>query len=60
MELGGERLLGLHQLLHPRLEIARVGLEGELKGVALFLASDASNYITGQTIFIDGAQGINQ
>ena len=31
VELGGELLLGLHQLLHPRLEIARIGLEpGEI------------------------------
>ena len=34
--------------------IARVGNEGELKGVVVFLAADASNYITGQTIVIDG------
>ncbi|MBC7797793.1 MAG: glucose 1-dehydrogenase [Pyrinomonadaceae bacterium] len=34
--------------------IPRVGDEGELKGVAVFLASDASSYITGQTIVVDG------
>ena len=34
--------------------IPRVGNAGELKGVALFLASDASSYITGQTIVVDG------
>ena len=34
--------------------IPRVGNEGELKGVAVFLASDASSYITGQTIAVDG------
>jgi len=32
----------------------RLGKEGELKGVALFLASDASSYITGQTLCVDG------
>jgi len=34
--------------------IPRVGNPGELKGVALFLASDASSYITGQTVAVDG------
>jgi gluconate 5-dehydrogenase len=34
--------------------LGRVGSPGELKGVAVFLAADASNYITGQTIIVDG------
>jgi gluconate 5-dehydrogenase len=38
--------------------IPRIGAEGELKGVCLFLASDASNYITGQTIVVDGGRTI--
>jgi gluconate 5-dehydrogenase len=32
----------------------RVGNEGELKGVVVFLAAAASSYITGQTIVVDG------
>ena len=44
--------------IKARSPIPRVGLEGELKGVALFLASDASNYITGQTIVVDGGRTI--
>jgi gluconate 5-dehydrogenase len=38
--------------------IPRIGSEGELKGAAVFLASDASSYVTGQTIIIDGGMTI--
>lgn len=40
--------------IQRRNPIPRVGAAGELKGVALFLVSDASSYITGQTIVVDG------
>ncbi|MEJ7622361.1 MAG: glucose 1-dehydrogenase [Pyrinomonadaceae bacterium] len=38
--------------------IPRIGKEGELKGVAVFLASEASSYITGQTIAVDGGMTV--
>ena len=36
----------------------RVGLPDDIKALALFLASPASEYITGQEIVIDGGWGL--
>ncbi len=50
-----EKILEQHQAaLEKRIPMGRVGRAGELKGVAVFLASEASAYITGQTIAVDG------
>jgi NAD(P)-dependent dehydrogenase (short-subunit alcohol dehydrogenase family) len=37
-----------------RIPLGRYGTVPDITGAAVFLASDASNYITGQTLFIDG------
>ena len=34
--------------------MARVGDPVDLVGAAIFLASDASNFVTGQTLLVDG------
>jgi gluconate 5-dehydrogenase len=44
--------------INARNPIPRLGRAGELKGVAVFLASSASSYITGQTIIVDGGSTI--
>jgi gluconate 5-dehydrogenase len=54
-----ERVLeGAQAQIEAGVPMGRVGSEGELKGVAVFLASDASSYITGQTIVVDGGTTI--
>jgi NAD(P)-dependent dehydrogenase (short-subunit alcohol dehydrogenase family) len=37
-----------------RIPLRRVGAPEDIVGPALFLASDASRYVTGTTIFVDG------
>ena len=48
----------IEPLIRSRNPIPRVGAPGELKGVVVFLAADASNYVTGQTIVVDGGGSI--
>ncbi len=50
-------MLGSKQIMDRYFDhtaLRRTGKPEELAGVALFLASDASSYITGQTIYVDG------
>lgn len=39
--------------------LKRIGELPELVGPVVFLASDAANYVTGQTLFVDGGMTIN-
>ena len=53
---------GAIAMVEPELKatspMGRVGAEDELKGVVAFLAADASNYITGQVVVVDGGWSI--
>lgn len=49
-----EKIWDLAHKSMERVPLGRGGEEGDLKGVAVFLCADASNYITGQTIVVDG------
>jgi NAD(P)-dependent dehydrogenase (short-subunit alcohol dehydrogenase family) len=43
-----------HKWVARRAPMGRQGREGELDGALLFLASDASTYVTGQIVAVDG------
>ncbi len=45
---------GLVEKMLPFIPMGRFATPGDIAGTALFLASDASAYITGQTIYVDG------
>lgn len=42
-----------------RAALRRIGKPEDVAGLALFLASDASSYITGETIVVDGGFSIS-
>ncbi len=53
---------GAIEMVEPELKatspLGRVGADGELKGIAVFLAADASNYVTGQVVVVDGGWSV--
>jgi NAD(P)-dependent dehydrogenase (short-subunit alcohol dehydrogenase family) len=52
-EMTGDKTEGIGPLL-DRVPMGRMGEGDELASAVLFLASDASSYMTGQTIIVDG------
>jgi NAD(P)-dependent dehydrogenase (short-subunit alcohol dehydrogenase family) len=51
-----------HELL-TRTPMARFGEPDDVAGAAIFLASDAARFVTGQVLVVDGgflASGVNQ
>jgi NAD(P)-dependent dehydrogenase (short-subunit alcohol dehydrogenase family) len=42
----------------PNLPLARPGLPGEVVSVVMFLASQASNYVCGAVVMVDGGSGV--
>jgi glucose 1-dehydrogenase len=47
---------GIRRRIMSRTPLGRLGEADEIAAVALFLASDAASYITGQTIYADGGR----
>lgn len=54
--LNDRHLQDLADRLIPRIPLGRYGSDQDLKGLIVFLASRASDYMTGQYVIVDGGQ----
>ena len=55
-EMSGSTIDAGREAFLRRIPLGRFGGENDLKGTIVFLASRASDYVTGQTILVDGGQ----
>jgi 2-deoxy-D-gluconate 3-dehydrogenase len=53
-----EQVPGLHQRVQDRTPAGRWGIPGDMAGIAAFLASPASDFVTGAAIPVDGGYSI--
>ena len=53
-----QQVEGLHQRIEARTPAARWGVPADMAGVAVFLASEASDFVTGAAIPVDGGFSI--
>lgn len=51
---------GVRTALNKQIPLGRVGAPGDIAGAAVFLASPAARYITGQMLYVDGGILANQ
>jgi len=49
----------MERQITSRIPQGRLGEPDDIVGAVLFLCSDAANYITGQTIYVDGGSLAN-
>jgi 3-oxoacyl-[acyl-carrier protein] reductase len=56
-EKAGRPLEDIKRASIATIPLGRLGRPEELANLAVFLASDAASYISGQAIFVDGAAG---
>jgi NAD(P)-dependent dehydrogenase (short-subunit alcohol dehydrogenase family) len=49
-----EKEIDIYESIRDRTALKRWGLPEDIVGILIYLASDASEYMTGQTLYIDG------
>ncbi|MBP08925.1 MAG: 2-deoxy-D-gluconate 3-dehydrogenase [Acidiferrobacteraceae bacterium] len=55
---GRQQVEGLHERVEARTPVGRWGIPGDLSGIAVFLASAASDFLTGTAIPVDGGYSV--